>query len=645
MSAMLNILLSQKCDHPNCTNLRVGRGLSCDMHAALTRKCQAPGCGKCAQGSTKFCIAHGGGRRCTFPSCTKGARDKFFCAAHGGGKRCVFPDCIRSAVGGTNICTSHGGGRKCCYDGCTKSAQSPTDFCVRHGGGKQCEEPHCLKVARGRTNKCAAHGGGNRCEAEGCMRICVVRSTRCRWHHIPTASSSYSSSSDSNSGSSPYQDESVTPLLSPTESVPTTNQKPGIPNWKNKAMFNAINNDLLPSNFLRDIIPIPNTEYILVRCPGGVDNTQNLNTIKRLTQQTNTVASNHSLSVDSFPPRPPSDMNKSFCQPCCISPFPSHSPTDTMSGENMNVVQTNNLNTNHGNNVNISSSSHPLQSDENVARYPTSTLTMPLPLPPTYLSSYQNDISILTPNGSNNPDVCGTYHGVFNANDNLIGNLCPPSRMPPLVVIENAKKIIACQKYATIPVPVPVPYAFPVPVKNISPWTNLQQGKYAQQPQEKTLRGFKPASMSATGVLDTTCKASYQPVKSLPCSYVQEVSQISAKNYPMKRKHEKFDESIFDGQDNRGDSNRKVVKGNGHVKMMASRYHRPTMEKEDLNDALLLSSENDLITSLLLLKRQNVEEKPIPLLSSEMILTPTGDAQGMSLMTVPVPVSAAATAV
>jgi hypothetical protein len=37
---------------------------------------------KCAQGSTRFCISHGRGRRCTFPGCDKGARDKFFCAAY-----------------------------------------------------------------------------------------------------------------------------------------------------------------------------------------------------------------------------------------------------------------------------------------------------------------------------------------------------------------------------------------------------------------------------------------------------------------------------------------------------------------------------------------------------------------------------------
>ena len=38
------------------------------------------------KGNTGYCIAHGGGKRCTFPGCLRGARDKYFCAGHGGGK-------------------------------------------------------------------------------------------------------------------------------------------------------------------------------------------------------------------------------------------------------------------------------------------------------------------------------------------------------------------------------------------------------------------------------------------------------------------------------------------------------------------------------------------------------------------------------
>lgn len=38
---------------------------------ANSRRCLHEGCTKCAQGKTSFCIAHGGGRRCTFPGCSK----------------------------------------------------------------------------------------------------------------------------------------------------------------------------------------------------------------------------------------------------------------------------------------------------------------------------------------------------------------------------------------------------------------------------------------------------------------------------------------------------------------------------------------------------------------------------------------------
>lgn len=140
------------------------------------------GCSKCAQGSTKFCIAHGGGRRCTFEGCTKGARDKFYCAAHGGGRRCATDGCTKSAVGGTNLCTFHGGGKKCQFEGCAKSAQSPTQFCVRHGGGKKCVIKGCQKVARGRTSLCASHGGGNRCKFENCISSCLAKETYCSKH-------------------------------------------------------------------------------------------------------------------------------------------------------------------------------------------------------------------------------------------------------------------------------------------------------------------------------------------------------------------------------------------------------------------------------------------------------------------------------
>lgn len=159
------------------------------------RQCLAPGCTKCSQGfffssdfysssvgSTKYCIAHGGGRRCTFPGCLKAARDKQFCAAHGGGRRCTHPECKKAAVGGSFFCTSHGGGKKCSIPGCEKSAQSPTLFCVRHGGGKTCKREGCRKVARGRSEFCAGHGGGTNCRFPECANVAVSNHIFCREH-------------------------------------------------------------------------------------------------------------------------------------------------------------------------------------------------------------------------------------------------------------------------------------------------------------------------------------------------------------------------------------------------------------------------------------------------------------------------------
>ena len=149
---------------------------------STTKRCEEEGCMKFPQGGTRFCIAHGGGRRCTFANCTKGARDRYFCAAHGGGRRCSADGCVKAAVGGSEKCATHGGGRKCQHDGCSKSAQSPTSYCVMHGGGRKCTKPGCSKVARGRTAFCAAHGGGQRCEVLNCGRAAIAKHKTCRSH-------------------------------------------------------------------------------------------------------------------------------------------------------------------------------------------------------------------------------------------------------------------------------------------------------------------------------------------------------------------------------------------------------------------------------------------------------------------------------
>mmetsp|Transcript_43843 Transcript_43843/g.56224 ORF Transcript_43843/g.56224 Transcript_43843/m.56224 type:complete len:745 (+) Transcript_43843:118-2352(+) len=126
-------------------------------NGSILHLCRMDGCEKLAQGSTSFCIAHGGGNRCVYPNCKHGARDKFLCATHGGGKRCAYENCTKAAVGKYAHCTAHGGGRRCEEPGCTKAAQSNTKNCVRHGGGKRCTIEGCKKVARGKTNFCTLH--------------------------------------------------------------------------------------------------------------------------------------------------------------------------------------------------------------------------------------------------------------------------------------------------------------------------------------------------------------------------------------------------------------------------------------------------------------------------------------------------------
>ena len=115
------------------------------------RQCQhISGCQRYAQGNTKLCISHGGGRRCQTIGCTKsvqGARSSH-CIAHGGGRRCEVIGCARSSRGNSNRCVHHGGGARCQVVGCKKSAQRPSDYCIVHGGGKKCSVAGCEGLAR-----------------------------------------------------------------------------------------------------------------------------------------------------------------------------------------------------------------------------------------------------------------------------------------------------------------------------------------------------------------------------------------------------------------------------------------------------------------------------------------------------------------
>jgi len=53
------------------------------------------------------------------PTCQKGATGGSFCVAHGGGKRCSHEDCDKPGHF-KGLCALHGGGKLCQTEGCTK---------------------------------------------------------------------------------------------------------------------------------------------------------------------------------------------------------------------------------------------------------------------------------------------------------------------------------------------------------------------------------------------------------------------------------------------------------------------------------------------------------------------------------------------
>ncbi|WVZ69628.1 hypothetical protein U9M48_018389, partial [Paspalum notatum var. saurae] len=155
-----------------------------------------------ASRSTKFCKAHGGGKRYTFLGCTRGlkvtlhfvrvvaeASDALFRVVACAQRVCmvalsiVLPMVVAKdvlvmvALRGlraleprerTEYRVRHGGGKRCNFDGCTKSAQGSTDFCKAHGGGNR-SWGHADtsfgagiqqrdRFVRSKTGLCSAHG-------------------------------------------------------------------------------------------------------------------------------------------------------------------------------------------------------------------------------------------------------------------------------------------------------------------------------------------------------------------------------------------------------------------------------------------------------------------------------------------------------
>jgi hypothetical protein len=172
----------KRCIVDDCTKSAQGTTRKCKAHGG-GRRCNSVNCTKSARGSTEKCKAHGGGRRCGKDDCNNSAAGSTFrCITHGGGRKCIAEGCTKSAAGSTQKCKAHGGGRRCMVEGCAKSAQGATFKCIAHGGGRRCNINGCTKSAQGATDKCKAHGGGKRCDTEGCNKTVYRATARCKAH-------------------------------------------------------------------------------------------------------------------------------------------------------------------------------------------------------------------------------------------------------------------------------------------------------------------------------------------------------------------------------------------------------------------------------------------------------------------------------
>lgn len=132
------------------------------------KKCSFPGCTKGYQ-TGGFCRRHGGGARCQVEGCGKVDAGRGLCRAHGGGKRCQIQDCPKADVGG-GFCTAHGGGKRCSEPGCNKIDQGGGK-CRAHGGARRCRRRNCQQPARGATGFCTEHGGSRVCSVLSCRRL------------------------------------------------------------------------------------------------------------------------------------------------------------------------------------------------------------------------------------------------------------------------------------------------------------------------------------------------------------------------------------------------------------------------------------------------------------------------------------------
>uniref|UniRef100_A0A6N2KN58 WRKY19-like zinc finger domain-containing protein n=1 Tax=Salix viminalis TaxID=40686 RepID=A0A6N2KN58_SALVM len=158
----------KRCKVGGCTRSAEGR-LGCVFLMGVDAVVNTKGASK-VPGTAKLMVGGNDAYLQDAPKELRGAR-RYARDTVGGSAACLMVP--KSVHGGTNFCVAHGGGKRCVVPGCTKSARGRTDCCVRHGGGKRCRVQNCGKSAQGSTDFCKAHGG----DRDSSMALYLLPST------------------------------------------------------------------------------------------------------------------------------------------------------------------------------------------------------------------------------------------------------------------------------------------------------------------------------------------------------------------------------------------------------------------------------------------------------------------------------------
>ncbi|AYV78296.1 MAG: hypothetical protein Edafosvirus9_10 [Edafosvirus sp.] len=134
-----------------------GKNTNCVL-CVLSRKknCEFEDCDSYAAYNYKFCISHGGGKRCLL--CPAPVRLGFeYCTEHNQAK-CIILNCTKKTYGGNELCRSHDPKTICIFEGCTaQQARGYNMFCRNHGVKKYCIVKDCDRIQTRGVGMCEHH--------------------------------------------------------------------------------------------------------------------------------------------------------------------------------------------------------------------------------------------------------------------------------------------------------------------------------------------------------------------------------------------------------------------------------------------------------------------------------------------------------